>query len=91
VEKMAHAPAQCFHIAGRGYIREGYHADLVLVDLNNNTTVTKQNILYKCGWSPLEGVTLPAQITHTLVNGNVVYENGQVLDHYKGQRLRFDR
>jgi dihydroorotase len=91
VEKMAHAPAQCFQIAGRGYIREGYHADLVLVDLNDNTTVTKQNILYKCGWSPLEGVTLPAQITRTLVNGNVVYENGQVLDHYKGQRLRFDR
>ena len=91
VEKMAHAPAQCFHIAGRGYIREGYHADLVLVDMNNDTVVTKQNILYKCGWSPLEGDTLPARITHTLVNGNIVYENGQVLDHYKGQRLRFDR
>ncbi|PZF73266.1 dihydroorotase [Taibaiella soli] len=91
VEKMAHAPAQCFLIRERGYIREGYHADLVLVDMNDSTTVTKENILYKCGWSPLEGVTLPARITHTLVNGNVVYENGQVLDLHRGQRLLFNR
>lgn len=91
VEKMAHAPAQCFLIRERGYIREGYHADLVLVDMNNSTTVSKENILYKCGWSPLEGVTLPARITHTLVNGNIVYENGQVLDLHRGARLLFNR
>jgi dihydroorotase len=91
VEKMAHAPAQCFQIKERGYIREGYYADLVLVDLQQNYTVTKENILYKCGWSPLEGITLPATITHTLVNGNVVYENGQVLEDWKGERLLFDR
>lgn len=91
VEKMAHAPAQCFLIRERGYIREGYHADLVLVDMNDSTTVTKENILYKCGWSPLEGITLPARITHTLVNGNIVYENGQVLDLHRGSRLLFNR
>ncbi|XZF13552.1 dihydroorotase [Chitinophagaceae bacterium MMS25-I14] len=91
VEKMSHAPAQCFLIKERGYIREGYHADLVLVDMSGSTTVSKENILYKCGWSPLEGVTLPARITHTLVNGNVVYENGQVLDLYRGERLLFNR
>lgn len=91
VEKMAHAPAQCFLIRERGYIREGYHADLVLVDMNDSTTVSKENILYKCGWSPLEGVTLPARITHTLVNGNIVYENGQVLDLHRGARLLFNR
>jgi len=91
VEKMAHAPAQCFLIRERGYIREGYHADLVLVDMNDSTTVTKENILYKCGWSPLEGVTLPARITHTLVNGNIVYENGQVSDLHRGARLLFNR
>ncbi len=90
-EKMAHAPAVCFQIAERGYIREGYFADLVLVDMNKSTTVSKENILYKCGWSPLEGVTLPASVEYTFVNGNVVYENGAVLDHVKGQRIRFDR
>ncbi|MEI8279845.1 MAG: dihydroorotase [Bacteroidota bacterium] len=91
VEKMSHAPAKCFQISNRGYIREGYFADLVLVDMNNTTTVTKENILYKCGWSPLEGHTFPASITHTLVNGNIVYEKGQVFDNYKGQRLSFQR
>lgn len=91
VEKMAHAPAQCFQIKERGYIREGYHADLVLVDLKQQYTVTKENLLYKCGWSPLEGMTFPATITHTLVNGNVVYENGRVIEDSKGERIMFDR
>ncbi len=91
VEKMCHAPAECFEIADRGYIREGYWADLVLVDVRDNFTVTKQNILYKCGWSPFEGHTFPAKVKYTFVNGNVVYENGQVLDLHKGQRLAFNR
>jgi len=91
VEKMAHAPAQCFHIRERGYIREGYHADLVLVDLKQSTTVSKENILYKCGWSPLEGMILPARICKTFVNGDLVYDNGQVNDAIRGQRLLFDR
>jgi len=89
-EKMAHAPAVCFGVRERGFIREGYHADLVLADMQRTVTVSRENILYKCGWSPLEGMALPA-VTHTLVNGNVVYENGAVLDLIKGQRLFFDR
>ncbi len=91
VEKMCHAPAQCFRVAKRGYIREGYHADLVLVNLNESYTVSKQNILYKCGWSPFEGHSFPATIKYTLVNGNIVYENGAVSGLYKGQRMMFDR
>lgn len=91
VEKMAHAPAKCFQIENRGYIREGYFADLVLVDMNHNTTVTKENILYKCGWSPFEGHQFPAAIRYTLVNGDIAYENGRVNDTVRGQRLRFDR
>jgi len=90
-EKMSHAVADCFQIANRGYIREGYFADLVMVDLNNNTTVTKENILYKCGWSPFEGQTFPARITHTFVNGNLVYGNGVWDESNKGQRLLFNR
>lgn len=91
VEKMAHAPAVCFQVKERGYIREGYYADLVLVDLKKEYTVSKENILYRCGWSPMEGMTLPASITHTFVNGNVVYENGAVNEENKGMRLAFDR
>ncbi len=91
VQKMSHAPADCFRIRDRGYIREGYAADLVLADLNGTTKVDKGNILYRCKWSPFEGHTFPARITHTLVNGAVVYENGQVNDSIKGQRLKFDR
>jgi dihydroorotase len=74
-EKMSHAVADCFNIKERGYIREGYYADLVMVDLNQTTTVTKENILYKCGWSPLEGTTFPATIMNTFVNGNCVFAN----------------
>ena len=77
-EKMSHAVANCFEIEDRGYIREGYFADLVLVDLNKPFTVKKENILYKCGWSPLENFTFPSSVTHTFINGNLVYENGCV-------------
>ena len=89
-EKMSHAVADCFQIKERGYIREGYHADLVIVDLNQPATVSKQNILYKCAWSPLEGFTFPATITHTFINGNLVYGNGEWNESQKGQRLKFE-
>jgi dihydroorotase len=91
VEKMCHAPATCFRIPDRGYIREGYHADLVLVDMDTMTTVTKENILYKCGWSPLENEVLPAAVRYTFVNGELVYEDGKINDSVRGQRLTFDR
>jgi len=91
VQKMSHAVADCFQIKDRGYIREGYFADLVVVDLNKNTAVSKENILYKCRWSPFEGQTFPAAITHTFVNGNMVYGNGEWNESVKGKRLTFER
>ena len=90
VEKMSHAVADCFNIKDRGYIREGYFADLVMVDMNLHTTVSKENILYKCGWSPLENFTFPATITNTFINGNMVYGNGVWDESIKGQRLKFN-
>ena len=90
VEKMSHAVAECFHIKERGYIREGYYADLVMADLQATTAVSKENILYKCGWSPLEGTTFPAAIEKTFVNGNLVYGNGVWDESIKGQRLKFN-
>ena len=90
-EKMSHAVAECFQIKERGYIREGYFADMVMVDLNKNYTVTKENILYKCGWSPLENDTFPACIEKTMVNGNIVYENGMVNASHRGKRILFER
>jgi dihydroorotase len=90
-EKMSHAVADCFQVKERGYIREGYFADLVLTDMNLSTNVSKENILYKCGWSPLEGFVFPAAITHTFVNGNLVYEKGKFDESNKGQRLSFER
>lgn len=90
-EKMSHAVADCFQIKDRGYIREGYHADLVIVDLDEQTKVSKENILYKCGWSPLDGMEFPASITHTFVNGHPVYNNGVWDGSQMGQRLVFDR
>jgi dihydroorotase len=91
VQKMSHAVADCFNIRERGYIREGYFADLVIVDLEKSTTVAMANLLYKCGWSPFEGTTFPAAVTHTFVNGNLVYESGNWNEAVKGQRLLFDR
>lgn len=89
VEKMSHAVADCFHIKERGYIREGYFADLVVVNLQAPYTVSKENILYKCGWSPLEGFTFPASIEKTFVNGQMVYGNGVWDESMKGERLTF--
>jgi dihydroorotase len=90
-EKMSHAVADCFEIEKRGYIREGYFADLVVVDTNITSTVNKGNILYKCGWSPLEGFTFPATIEKTFVNGTMVYGNEVWNESVKGSRLLFDR
>jgi dihydroorotase len=90
-EKMSHAVADCFQISKRGYIREGYWADLVLVDLNEEVTVSKENVLYQCGWSPLEGTTLRSKVTHTIVSGHLAYENGAFDESKTGQRLLFER
>ncbi|AMM50523.1 dihydroorotase [Rufibacter sp. DG15C] len=91
VEKMCHAPAICFQVEKRGFVREGYWADLVLVDLEQNLTVSKDNILYKCGWSPLEGQTLPGVVTHTIVSGHLAYKNGAFDESKRGQRVLFSR
>lgn len=90
-EKMAHNVAVCFQIEKRGFIREGYWADLVLVDLNKPQTVRKENILYKCKWSPFEGNTFQGAVTHTLVSGNIVYRDGDLVEGANGKRLTFER
>jgi dihydroorotase len=89
VEKMSHAVAVCFNLAERGFIREGYYADLVIANLNSSTVVSKQNILYKCGWSPLENFNFPASIEKTFINGHLAYENGTFDESQKGMRLKF--
>ncbi|OYZ53603.1 MAG: dihydroorotase [Sphingobacteriales bacterium 24-40-4] len=91
VEKMAHSPAICFQIENRGFIREGYWADLVLVDLNKRSTVNRANVLSKCGWSPFEGQTFASSVVSTIVSGNLVYENGKITDGVFGKRLVFNR
>ena len=91
VEKMCHNPAILFEIEKRGFIKEGYKADLVLVDLNKEYTVSKENILYKCGWSPLENEIFHSEITHTFINGNLAYEKGRFSDEKFGERLLFER
>lgn len=94
VRKMSHAVADCYQLADRGYIREGYWADLTVVDLDKSQSVKPENILYQCGWSPLEDFSFPATITHTFVNGSLVYENcGNILwnESQKGSRLLFNR
>lgn len=90
VQKICHNVAISFKVKERGYIREGYWADLMLVDLDSPWEVTKSNILYKCKWSPFEGHNFKSSITHTFVNGNLVYENGKVIEGTNGQRLLFD-
>ena len=97
VEKMCHAPAELFSIEERGYIREGYHADLVLVNTSSPWTVSKENILYKCGWSIFEGTTFNSSVTHTFVNGHLAYESGtstplshRLNDAQLGKRITFD-
>jgi len=91
VQKMSHNVADLFRIKNRGFIREGYFADLVLVDLNKTTTVSKESILYKCGWSPFEGHTFKSSIVKTFVNGHLVYDEGKFDEATKGQRLHFTR
>ncbi|WP_224484981.1 dihydroorotase [Robertkochia aurantiaca] len=91
VEKMCHSPAILFDVEKRGYLREGYFADLVLVDPNKSYTVSKDNIAYKCGWSPFEGVTFDSVVTHTFVNGHLAYENGKFSEEQHGKRLTFER
>ena len=91
VEKMCHAPAICFQVENRGFIREGYAADLVLVEIDNPWEVNKDNILYKCAWSPFEGNTFKSRVTHTWVNGHLAYQNGSFDESQKGHRLTFDR
>lgn len=91
VDKMSHAPADLYQIANRGYIREGYFADLVIVDLNDLWLVEENNILYKCGWSPFEGMTFKSKVRYTIVNGNIVYNDGLFDEKEKGRRLFFDR
>ena len=90
VEKMCHANADLFDIQERGYLREGYFADLVLVDLNKSYIVTKENIAFKCGWSPLENYTFKDSISKTFVNGHLVFDNGKFDESRKGTRLMFD-
>lgn len=90
VEKMCHAPAVLYRIKDRGFIRKGCFADLVLVDTDDPWTVSKENILYKCGWSPFEGIKFSSRISHTFVNGNLVYRNGNFDERFRGKRLEFN-
>lgn len=90
-EKMSHAPAVCFKIRERGYVREGYYADLVLIDLDTPTAVHRESLYYKCAWSPFEGHTFPASIHQTFVNGHPVYGINGFDESIKGKRLQFDR
>jgi dihydroorotase len=91
IEMMCHNPAILFNIRNRGFIREGYKADLCLVDPASSWSVSKENILYKCGWSPFEGQTFRSKVVKTIVNGTVVYDDGMINKDYRGQRLLFDR
>ena len=91
VQKMCHAPAVCFQMQDRGYIREGYYADMVVIDLDAPWKVSQNNILYHCGWSPFEGQVFQSRVSKTFVNGNLVYNQGNVDDSYRGMRLKFNR
>ncbi|MGH1387605.1 dihydroorotase [Kordia sp.] len=91
VQKMCHNPARLFQVKDRGFIKEGYYADLVVVDLEKSYTVTRDNVLYKCGWSPFEGVTLDSTVTHTFLNGNLAYREGTFSEKRHGKQLEFNR
>lgn len=91
VEKACHNPAILFKIQNRGFLREGYFADLVLVDLNHKYTVVKEDLRYQCGWSPFEGTTFGATINKTFVNGNLVYDDGEIIECALGKKLTFER
>ncbi len=90
VRKMCHAPADCFRVEKRGYLRPGYFADMVIVDLNKEQKINQDNILYHCGWSPFEGKTFRSSIIQTYVNGNLVFDNGKLIEDYRGMRLTFN-
>jgi dihydroorotase len=89
IQKMCHAPADLFRIEKRGYIREGYFADLVLVDPNQSWVVSPENILYKCGWSPFEGVEFSNKVVATYINGVPVFKNNKINESVKGKRISF--
>jgi len=91
VNKMCHAPADCFQLKERGFIKEGYYADLVVLDIDKSWTVAKDNILYHCGWSPFEGQEFKSTVSKTFVNGNLVYNKGVFDESTRGMRLEFDR
>jgi len=91
VEKMCHAPAICFKIDKRGFLREGYWADIAIVDLEKKFEVTQENIYYKCGWSPFEGHTFNSSVTETIVSGHIAFDNGTFNEKLKGKRLNFNR
>ncbi|MEY3049900.1 MAG: hypothetical protein RL365_1938 [Bacteroidota bacterium] len=91
VEKMAHAPADLFRINNRGYIKEGYYADLVEINTGRKTQVNQNNVFYKCGWSPFEGITFNHEVSRTFVNGRLVYEDGKIIEGSNGKRLMFNR
>jgi dihydroorotase len=91
VQKTAHNPATIYQIAERGFIREGYHADLTLIDPDTPHTVSNENILYHCGWSPFEGTTFNATVAATFVNGQLAYHDGRSINSTRGMRLRFNR
>jgi dihydroorotase len=90
-EKMSHNPAILFQVSKRGFVREGFYADLVVADLTNPWTVSTENILAKCGWSPFEGKTFNSRITHTFVSGHLAYKEGEFDQNVAGMRLEFDR
>jgi len=91
VDKMSHAVATCYKLQERGFLREGYFADLVMVDLAKPFTVTNENLLYKCGWSPFLNHRFPSSVTHSFVNGRLAYDNGQIIEGDPGKRLVFNR
>ena len=91
VERMCHAPAVRYKVRERGFIREGYYADLLIADMNSRWQVLPDNILYKCGWSPFEEEYFTTRVTHTIINGEVVYEEGKVNETFRGKALEFDR
>ena len=91
VQKMCHNPAILFDIGKRGFIQEGFYADLVIFDIKNPWKVSKDNLMYKCNWSPFENKTFKSRILHTLVNGNLVFSKGKIIESAMGMKINFDR
>ena len=91
VNKMCHDPARLFKIENRGFIKKGYKADIVLVDMDSPVEVNKSNVLYKCGWSSMEGFTFRSKVVTTFVNGNIAFNKGSIVEEIRGERLTFNR